>query len=300
MCSTTQTMKLKKLLDLHNQTNSDYALTENLGDSYLMTHNSIYREIRKLTIGNGFTFTTQVNPNYTVLPLSQLDVFLEKKKIPFFDNVSILWEIEKKTPQMNTWDDLIDGLKQNHLFHESCHGLARSVSTRCVTKNLSEEEIILRLLIEESFANACELIGNMDVDTPAHRIFYESNSYIYVYQERTQLKSLISEFGIEESLRFFIFCYLHSNYLRENISDSDLEIILKNPKINRNRKLLKSLSKIAFRLNPRFRHVTTVFYLRLCGYNVTTEDLIKTDFIRILNANSSLTRLIDELVSQFN
>ncbi len=287
-------MKIGRLLELHHLNIHTNALSKNWGDGYLYTRNSIFRSIRKSALDHGFSFSFSPNSDYLALPLSQLNTFIESKTIPYFDNVSILAKVENQLPLVTVWDDVIDNLKQNHVFHESCHAVARSI----ISKNL-ETDSILPLMIEESFANACELLGIIDAEDTAHRLFYESNSYIFILEERSLLKALIKDIGIETAVQFVLLCYLYSNYLRESLSEKDIDqignLISLDRNLIKNSKLLRSISKISFQLNPRFQNVTTVFYLRLCGFPVTTKQLRDTDLFAQLVAEPYLSKVLIRL-----
>lgn len=302
-------MKINKLLDKSRLQINENSLIKNLGDCYLINENKLYRSIRVLTLANGFGYTTELTPAYVALPLSQLDVFLKNKKIPYFDNVSILQEIEKKIPNSTLWDEITDNLKRNHLFHESCHAVARSESTKIFNKEEKSVNTILQLMIEESFANACELMAIVDVEDPVHKLFFEINSYIFMYEDRVHLKNLIAVFGFDFALKFLILCYLHSNFLCEKLDDKRFEKVLKNLVSNKNEfealikdgkkiKSLRAIAKITFALNPRFRMVTSIFYLRLNGFNYQINDLKQLDFMSMIETNTKFNLLLETLVQK--
>jgi hypothetical protein len=291
-----------------SQANGNSTL-KNLGDSYLLNKNRLYSSIRKLALANGFSYTSELTPDYVALPLSQLDVFLKNKKIPYIDNVSILQEIEKKIPSTTVWDEVTDNLKRNHLFHESCHAVARSESTKIFTKEEKSAHKVLQLMIEESFANACELIAIVDVEDPIHKLFFEINSYIFMYDDRVHLKNLIAVFGFPFALKFLILSYLHANFLYEKLDDKNFERMLKNLVTNKNEleaikkdgkkiKSLRAIAKIAFELNPRFRLVTSIFYLRLSGFRYQINDLQQLDFMGMIETDAKFNLLIDTLVKK--
>ena len=287
-------MKIGRLLELHKRHAHKNSLPLNWGDGYLYSKNSIFRSIRNAAIADGFTFSFEPNADYSALPLSQLNTFIENKTIPYLDNVSVLTKVETKLPNVTLWDDVVDNLKQNHVFHETCHAVARSTIA-----NTLKNDTILPLMIEESFANACELLGIVAAEDTAHRLFYESNSYIFMLEERSLLKALILDFGMEKAVQFVILFYLYSNYLRESLSDQDIEQITQLINVDRslikNPKILRSISKIAFQLNPRFRNITTVFYLRLCGFPITTKQLRDIDLFEQLKAQPDLAIALTRL-----
>jgi hypothetical protein len=297
-------MKLNKLLELDRKNLNQEALAQSFGDHFLYQHNSIFRKIRQLTLKAGCKYSVEFNLAYTALPLGQLDYILLKQEIPYFNNVSVLQEIEKKIPQTTDWDEVSDNLKRNYLFHESCHVVARSISQSFFTSAQTSSHQVLKLLLEESFANSCELLGIADVDQTAHRLFYEAQSYIFMFDERHLIQELIRDWNLEFVLKFMIYSYLFSNFLKNKIEDTEMNKIFQlilNPKDERTKlfkdakqiKKLRAISQIAFELNPRFRMVTTGFYLRLCGFK---KDSIQFNFLKLIESEPDFKKLIHEMV----
>lgn len=292
-------MKLGRLLEFHQQQPANIGLPKNLGDNFLINNNKLYRSIRTQATQFGFKYTDTIDNKYLALPLSQLEAVLRTKTIPYVDNVSVLLDMETQVKHTATWDDVTDNLKKNHVFHESCHAIARTISDSIFKNGSSPNETILRLLLEESFSNSCELLGIIDADDTAHRIFYELNSFIFMYEDRSQLKKLVAEAGYPDSIKFLIGCYLFSNFLHEKITESDFTSLLKLLKLQNHStsviKTFRSVSKTAFELNPRFRQVTTIFYLRLNGISLTMEGLNKIDFLQLMTRDPRFLSLINAL-----
>ncbi len=301
-------MKISKLLELSLSEKNQTTLIHNFGDAYLLKHNAIFRTIREHSIQSGFSFSSTYNENYSSLSLSQLDQILIKKIIPFYNNISVLTEIEQKIPQTTVWDEVCDNLKKNYLFHESCHAVARSCAEIFIDKKTSTNGQILKILIEESFANSCELLANKDVNDSAHRIFFETNSYIVVYESRDLINKLIKELGFEFIFKFVLLSYLHSNFLCKQIDDKAWTRVLNFISLNsnnlttdelpaelvkKNYKTLKALSRISFDLNPRFRLVTSHFYLRLMGFK--NSNRLNYDFMDVIESDLSFQKLISDL-----
>jgi hypothetical protein len=252
-------LKLANLLEHHrNNLNATGALSRSFGDGYLCAKNRLYGRARTQALEVGFKFSTDESDAYRALPLSQLDQILNSKTIPYTDNVTVLESIEKKAPNKIVWDDLTDNLKANLVFHESCHAYANA--------KLQGVEPSLRMLLEESYANACELLAIIDAEDQAHRIFLELNCYAYMLDDRVHLINAAKDVGLPALTRFMTLCYLHANYLRETVDfDCVLKLSLEKPADAKTLKNLRQLSKIVFKLNPRFREVTARFYFKLHG-----------------------------------
>lgn len=301
-------MKLGRLWDQHQQFDAQ-GLKENFGDGYLIAHNKIYRNIRMSTLAQKFTFSLGSYPLYQALPLSQLEWILSERIIPYFDNVSVLQQIHNKLPQNIFWDDISDNLKGNHVFHESCHAVARGLSQEIpkapgLTNNSDLQLLILSRLIEESFANTCELLAVTEATDPVHQIFFELNSYVVMFEDRSNLKKAMQEIGEELFMQFMILCYLHANFLTPTLTDQKFEKILSliakkgfgfsGPQ----KKSMRALSKIAFELNLRFRMVTTDFYFRLNGLSMPKDQLRYFDFIQTMIENPYLMNFLEALVKK--
>ncbi len=286
-------MKLARLLELHNQNSPENHIVTNLGDGYLIKNNPIYRAIRTQSAQFSFTFTSEPNAAYTALPLTQLEVVLRNKSIPYVDNVTVLTQLEAMAPNLATWEEIKDNLKPNYLFHESCHAVARSAGAHLISRERHDDErleYLVTMLLEESFANACELMAVIYIEESTHRIFFEINSYSHMYDARFILTALAKEMGTQSLFQFLVYTYLYSNFLRERLSDSELETVLHLIGIDENllksSKVLRSVSKIPFKLNLRFRTVTSLFHLRLCGFKFSPDEMLKFDFMNTIKSHS--------------
>jgi hypothetical protein len=307
-------VKLFRLLEQHDRWCPKGSLPIILGDGFLLEHNSLYRAMRKAALGCDFIFSSEFDPAYLALPLAQLESLIERKKVPFFDNVTVLRDVERKIPRVSLWDEVVDNLKRNYVFHESCHAVFHTERAQVFPNDLDRESKILQILLEESFANTCELIGVVEAEDPIHRIFYEVNSYILMFDYRSLMKELIRDLGFELIFRFMLLCYLHANFLYERIEDRTFDGVMgllipdaeqkRNlKKDQKNLKKLRSLSKAAFQLNPRFRQVTNGFYLKMIGVEFQNENNNKRaepraiDFLSRLESHSNFSKLVDSMVS---
>ncbi len=72
---------LHTLLEFHTKNQPRHALSGVLGDGYLLTHNPIYSRVREGIVAEKIEFSTNVPNEVAVLPLGQLEMFLNSKKI---------------------------------------------------------------------------------------------------------------------------------------------------------------------------------------------------------------------------
>ncbi|MBC7741198.1 MAG: hypothetical protein H7061_03315 [Bdellovibrionaceae bacterium] len=295
-------MKLKRLLQHHEAHRGSHVLVDNLGDGLLCQENKIYGRIRLAALKAGYQFSAENNNFYEALPLSQLETILTKKIIPYTDNVTVLKQIEKTHPNVSDWQDIGMHLKRNYVFHESCHAVARSVAPVQMTQ--SEQLRVLQMLLEESFANTCELLAVCDAGETAHQIFYEINSYSFLFEERAHLSSLLKNMNPKLVTLVLLLTYLFSNYLFDEIDDSTLKRVIKIAQSKSDATLsvaqLKSLRqtvKLCFTLDESFKLVTTSFYLRLNGIKTDTRRHLDFDFLKYFESEKNLQDYLRTLVN---
>lgn len=301
-------MKIARLLESHCQVKDPQGLENNLGDSYLLKHNQIFKNIRNIAVESKFKYHSSPSEDFQALPLSQLENILKSKSIPYTNNVQVLEKIVENLKDKINWDDISDGYKRNYVFHESCHAVARSLDEKSGQREIDHSSLdgqrqhCFQLLLEESFANTCELLAVVDCHDQAHKLFFEINSYTFLFESRTFLKAAIEDLGVVEAFKFFLLIYLHSNFLKNNLSDKAFDRILKIA-LGKNKKALgakeiknlKALSKIPFTLDLRFRTTTTGLHLRLSGIDKNISELFDFDLISFIENSDSLLTCVEEL-----
>lgn len=290
-------MKISKLLELHSIDNA--GLENSFGDSYLLKHNRIYRNIRQACLDAGFSFSHKSTEDYLALSLSQLENILNTKCIPYFDNVSALQKLETQHPHVGTWNDIFENLRRNFHFHESCHAVARSLQIS-EFKNL-DDDILLRL-IEESYANTCEMLAVVDSEKTGDRIFFEINSYTALFELKELIEHLVATLGFEKLFSAVMLGYLHSNHLHNNLKEALFKEILLatgcNEVIGSNvnlQKNLKELLKYCFYLDENFKQVATSFYIRLSTKTQNQTNLKEKNYFLEISKNGDYLKFIKKL-----
>lgn len=304
-------MKLVRLIELHRLNTPSSALEKNLGDGFLVKNNRYFRNIRKQALADGYSFTNQPTTDFQALPLSQLENILTEKKIPYLDNVSILEKLVSKLNDRVTWDDIVDGYKRNYVFHESCHAVARTDSEKFTgpktdLSTLHGQQLkCLRILIEESFANTCELLAVTQAQDPAHKLFFTMSSYTALFDSRTFLNTAIEKFGEAIVFKFFLYSYLHANFLKGDLGDKQFQKVLylsgyegASKSTDKDLKNLRILSKIPFTLDLRFRTSTTGLHLLLSGLSFDSKQLLNFDFLETIKNDSSSQKMINSLTKK--
>ena len=292
-------MKILRLLQADEALKTDISLGSNLGDAYLLKNNRIYRNLRLQSLSAGFRFSSEPNASYLALPLSQLESLMFDQVIPIHDNVSVLKQLERRCPNSIEWQEISENLKKNYLMHESCHAVARSLA-----KAEGLEKNTLSLLMEEAFANACELFGTLDAEDQVHRIFYDHNSYTAIFDMRSNLKKSCCEVGEETAFKFFVVGYLHANYLFSGFSDKEFQAVVSFFELPEGKaftasqlKSLRALVKVCFTLDLNFRVTTTGLHMRLNNCRAQAGELENFSYFTKLCSAPEYVRFLNRLAA---
>lgn len=298
-------MKLSRLYS-QNQAFQNQGLPKAWGDGYLMAHNRLYRGVRQGALRLGYQFSSAPNKAYAAFPLLQLEDILQKRVLPYADNSSVFDSLSTNSREALTWEDVDGNLRRNFVFHEASHGIARDLMEKHGWGRLKgtgievQRDQVLRALFEESCANAVELLGALEVSDPVHRAFYETNSYICMFQDRTHLARAAESIGFRVLFKFMVFSYLQANFLRTNFEDRDFLHMLAMSRegewSGEEKKTLRALGKIAFQLSLRFREQTTGFHLRLVGIQTPIGELFAFDFMSQLKKKKDLEPFLNEFL----
>jgi hypothetical protein len=297
-------VKLSRLLEQHLQF-SKAGLSGCLGDGYLVSNNRIYRNVREAALNAGYKFTSEKNDAYETFPLLHLETLLTKKQIPYSKNAAAFESLSPVAREAMTWEDIEGNLKKNFVFHEACHGLARSLALKHMGPNekgsslQAHRAFALRMLLEESCANTCEFIGVIDATDQVHRIFYEIGSYVCEFESRTYLKNAFMEIGASTVTKFMVLSYLQANHLRTSIDEKSfkrmVELTGTKSLTAQQSKTLRALGKVAFNLSERFRIQTTAFHLRLNGIATKSTELFDFDFLAALEGQKGFANFLESL-----
>lgn len=302
-------MKLADTLRMHDEALVDGGLRVSLGDSFLLRHNPIYRAIRDRVTAEGFSCTTQDFCHYGVLPLAALDAILKRKQIPYFDNVTVLREIENKSPGKFQIEELVH-VKPNYVLHESCHCIADTALRKISAEapGLSpDQRRALALMMAESFANTVEALANVPNSTPELRFFHDSSSYI-IHDRKTSnaFQHAIEILGQRDAFRLLFVAYLHSNFLM-TLSPKQypelLETVL--PAGEARRKALDSphvrkMVQYAFELSMSFREQTTGFYLAHEGIKGDLRQLFRVDLLALYRTSDLIRKFLSATETVFH
>jgi hypothetical protein len=289
-------MKLKNVLKLHDQYRPPQTLRQNFGDGYLLERNPVYRNIRAAAVEFGFRFSLNRFHDYDTMSLTQLPMILKTKTIPYHDNVRPLRAIERLATGSFKWDDL-PPLKSNYVFHESAHAIAHFLGgVYAQMKKPSDQTLILRALLDESFANACESLAHVFVNDETDRLILTKNSYIAEKNRvREDLIRSANTLGLSITFKVLLLSFLHANFLQTQLSAKIFTRVLKLVGSKHSPKemaLLKKVFRVGLDLDPEFTVFTNGFCLKLLGVKKRMPQALQFDFLKRLETDEALQILL--------
>jgi hypothetical protein len=312
-------MKLRLVLAQHQKFSHAQALKKNLGDAFLIQHNPVFRVIRAEAIRRGFRFSPNRFHDYDALALTQLPKILNTKTIPYCDNVTALQDVEKRAPKAFNLGE-VPPLRANYVLHETAHGVARVLREKHVGKLpgkkglgtlKSQQELALAILVEESFANACESFSNLYATNALHDEFLYKNSYIMEKPtERAHLVNCVKLIGEALTFQLLFYSFLYSNFLKTNTALEDFNLVLTQLFFNSPAKMgklkktdlrtLKKTFQIGLDLDPQFTIFTNAFCLRLMGIKKDLFEVLSFDFMGTMGKSVAYQNLIQEYSRLFS
>lgn len=302
--------KLKDFLKLHDENQMPQGIKNSLGDSYLYKNNFIFKSIRDQFLQLGFTYTDKDFCHYTVLPYASLNSILKEKKVPYFDNVTAVKEIENLHPGLFTCNDIIK-VKPNYTLHESSHCIVDHFLKDIHLEDTalsSEGKKAFKLILAEAFANTVESLANLPNSTIEQRLFFELNSYaIHTKKVNQSLQQATELLGPKLTFHLVYISYLYSNCLFPELPtkafQSVLELIIEDSALLKKAKDSQGVRKLfnhAFELSMDFRLQTTGFYCAYSGIKTDILKLLNIDIQSIYTKSKSIKTLLKRLDSIFN
>ncbi len=293
-------MPLQQLLELNKHYPANGILKQSLGDGFLYHENYLFKKIRNQFLQFGFTFTLTDFCHYAVMPYASLPKILKERKVPYFDNVSVLEEIESQHPKKFTCEELIK-VKSNYTLHESSHCIAETCLTthfksdflKSTTLSLDSKKAF-RLVMAESFANTVESMANIYNQTSEQRLFYELNSYVtHNKKVNSNLKQCVDLISEKSTFHLMYISYLYSNCLNAEPSAKEfqqiLNLVITDSVILKKAQDSQTPRKVfnhAFELSLDFRLKTTGFFCAYSGISTPLEKLFNFDLLQVLKNSS--------------
>ena len=303
-------LKLSELLHLHDSCTAGASLKKSLGDGYLYQNNQIFKSVRDQFLKLGFTLTSDDFCHYAVLPYASLPFILKEKKVPYFDNVSVLQDIESLHPNLFICEELIK-VKANYTLHESSHCLASQFLKNYAAESLgqisylqSESRQVFKIILAESFANTVESFANLYNQTSEQRLFYELNSYInHNKKMNSSLLQSCELLGKKSTFDLMFISYLYANCLYpelpQKLYSNILELVINDSVIFKKAIDSSAPRKVfnhASQLSLDFRVQTTGFFCAYSGYKTPLNQLLKIDILEILEK----TKVVQNFLNSYH
>jgi hypothetical protein len=294
-------VKLSELIELQRTHHGPGRLRGNVGDGLLFAKNPFYRRVRLATLARGFRYTEDDPGDYFAFPLAALDTVLEKRRVPYRDNVAALERLERVRPKFFELRDLAGNRPlPNYLLHESAHAVAFQElfgRPKDVKRALSEPGALLGIELGEAYAMTAEYFASCAASAGVHRWVFSINSYRQRTPARETIGAMVRELGLE-LVAFTVLCAFLSNlFFRERLAltsvDRMLELWAANgsgraaaPKPALRKRLRRALGEL-MPMNPEFRRDTTRLFLTMFGRPRRVERLFEADPLELIARNES-------------
>ena len=292
---------LKDVIREHQLYSSRTRLKNNLGDGYLYEKNRLFRNVRNLTLAQGFSFTTDDFCDYRLFSLAALPAILKKKQIPYHENFKPLAKLEKTRPGIFEIGDMVSPLP-NYVLHESCHAIAHSI----LSGTKDRQGVVLRSMLGESLANAVDYLIYAHSTGRMHQHFISINSYMSPHSVKDErgkaIRRALKVAGPSLVFKTVWISFLYANFLYQRCTREDFENAL--TVISRKGDLSADVIKALFPvfemavpvLEYGFRLLTTEFYFRLSyQFDESIFELTDFDFIAHLKKNGALLGRLDSI-----
>jgi hypothetical protein len=288
---------LKQLLAEHRRCASRTPLATSLGDGYLYTHNTQFRNIRDWVGELGFRFTRDDYCHYRALPLAALPIILREQRMVYIDNATPLGRVERASPGMFPAEMGIRAIS-NAVLHESMHCIADRVLPHAKTTR----ELVLRVLLAESVATTVDAFGVAYVQDDVHRIFHNYNSFYPLEPAapfRTILRRALRAHGAVACFKVLLFSHLYSNFLFKSVQRSELRRIREVTGIvgaHDERHMFPLLASHVDRVSRSFRIGAAEFYFHhVHRIRKSIISLVDFDFVQAIADDTETIRAIDQI-----
>jgi hypothetical protein len=314
-------VKLTDLILLQREFHGPGRLRGNVGDGLLFAKNPFFRRIRLAALARGFRYTEEDPDTYFAFPLAALDTVLEKRKVPYRDNVRSLVRLEGVRPGFFELRDLSGNRPlPNYLLHESAHAVAFHElfgRPKSVRKALRAQEALLGIELGEAYAMTSEYFAACAASSGVHRWVFSINSYRQRAPARETIGEMTNELGLP-LVTFTVLCAFLSNlFFRERLPRDCVEHMLelfhvgrrsagptgrneqaarKFPKPALRQRLRRALSELMV-MNPEFRRDTTRLFLTMFGRSRRIEKELAADPLELLENDERALRATLRLVS---
>ena len=298
------TPRLSDVLALHDKYASRHAVKRVLGDAFLYRRNPVFRNVRDATLRAGFTYAAAGADRYYGWPLMALDLTLQRRVVPFVDNVSQLRELERRRPAHFLLSDLTAyGPALNPLLHESSHCLAfDQLDYQITAKRPTSRAKLLKIQLAEAFALSVERASGIFVrEEPVDLYLHGVNTHVsHVSRARDPMRELHELHGLEGAFRIALASYLYTSFLYAELRDVEIDRIRAFAKVStvahrRTQNAIERLFQTTLEVGSAFRGRITSMYLRSHGFGRDLLALVDFDPLDYVADHAALGNALDTL-----
>jgi len=168
----------------------------------------------------------------------------------------------------------------------------------------AQKFFVFNALLAESFAGACETIGQFFASDNIHRWMYRQNTNVYGCdnpQYLDLLQQLSGKYSLKFCLQLAVFSFLHWNFFcltfDQNALNQVLPFCTNSVKVSsKDHSLLLIFCRFHFNIHNWFRKQIAEFYFSSQGFNRPLAELLGFDFISFLKKNRALQIKLQKLI----
>jgi hypothetical protein len=272
-----QWIPLCALLAADQYKGCDNALGKVLGDAYLYKHNSLFRRVRDVAVEYGCEFVSDAPDllmRYQGLPFVCLREIVENRRIPYFDNLTVLRSLLCEQPNIK-WpiQFLLQALKRNYVLHETTHCIAHALlndDPLVIHHFPPKEKFVVESVLTEACANAVERLASGSRCARTHMLMFTINSYMnYNPAGRQQLETATARYGIHALFPLAVVSYFAANFRGRATEPRLIHCIAETGAECHSLRIdgatAQELVTGAFSINDQFREQTSLAYFSCYG-----------------------------------
>ena len=258
-----------------------FSIPSVLGDGFLCQESTVYRNVRRCALDDGFTFTVEPTDelwcSYQLMSLACLDEIMAAKQFPCFPNKRALERLRRSDagPLSLSPQFLLLALTRNNHFHEASHALGYIVlKQQKAFSHLDDLGGSLRVwgsLFTEAIASTVEFVAWMASKTKLERLFLKLNSPSSYEDHDLRMfgRFVLDQYGIafmfERVFFSFLMARLYNDFLSEEQQKRLSDVFAEDEPGTPRKRLGDILLRTAKGLRADFRDVVAPAYFDILG-----------------------------------
>ena len=297
------------VLDAHHRFQAETELKLSVCDGFLYHNNRYFRNVRDVAKIIGIDFTMEDYCHYRVFQGAALLKLMETKKIPYFDTVTRLIEIETTHPKRFGIDEIgLLYIFRNFTYHESAHLICDRVFSSDLFAQIrwtDRDQIdCLRIQIAEAIASTHDLFGSYDMQDRISKATYRYCTQWESLRKELYLK-VVDLVDFAGAYSCTVMGILHAYMLNKtlNVEDTRRILALLFPKQKFSPSQQRTFSDFmnwCHTLHIQAEIEISNFHFRLMlGNNRDIFDLLNFDCLIVFERNPILLQKLHEMADLF-